>query len=197
MLEQPEHEREAAAALIARHPLAWIVSRGFNASVLPLLGEYDSAGRLTAVVGHCARSNPLVADFSADPLGLILFNGPAGFIPTRLVSNSDWAPTWNLAVLRLKVTVAWVPEETKALVNRLLDHLEGQAPERWSMDMLGARRDQMLSRIIGFRARVDAMKPHYKLGQDEHPETFREIVDHHPDRDLVAWMEAFAQGTAP
>jgi transcriptional regulator len=193
----PDQERAAATTLIARHPLAWIISRDFNASVLPLLAERDAAGDITAVIGHCSRRNPLVADFERDPAGLVLFNGPAGYISTRAVSNPDWAPTWNYAVLRLDVEIEWLPEETSAFVDRLLDHLEGELPDRWSTQMLGARGAQMMSRIIGFRAHVRRIRPHFKLGQDEAPATFREIVDSQPDQELVAWMEAFARGEAP
>ena len=52
MCPLPDHERAAATTLIARHPLAWIISRDFNASVLPLLAERDAAGDITAVIGH-------------------------------------------------------------------------------------------------------------------------------------------------
>lgn len=192
-----DHERDAAVALIARHPLAWVVSRDFDASALPLLAERDAGGDIVALVGHCARSNPLVAGFARDPAGLVLFNGPAGYVSTRYVSNPDWAPTWNFAVLRLRVDIEWLPDETAAFVDRLLDHLEGRLPDRWSTAELGARRDQMLARIVGFRAHVRAIAPQFKLGQDEGRATFAEILGHLPDPDLIAWMEAFAEGSAP
>lgn len=187
----------AIASLIARHPLAWVVSRTFNASVLPLLGEYDAEGRLTAVVGHCARTNPLVGDSATDPAGLILFNGPASYIPTSSVSARNWAPTWNFAVLRLTVEIEWLPDETGPFVDRLLDHLEGPLPARWSTRELGDRYAAMLSRIIAFRAHVRSVSPHFKLGQDEDRATFREIVDHLPDAELKDWMNAFARGEMP
>jgi transcriptional regulator len=190
-------ERSATAALIARHPLAWVVSRGFNASVLPLLGEYDAEGTLTSVIGHCGRTNPLVEDLTRDPAGLILFNGPAGYIPTRFVSKADWAPTWNFAVLRLEVAIVFLAEETGAFVDRLLDHLEGETAERWSVRELGDRYAQMLDRIIGFRATVRSARPHFKLGQDESAATFAEIVAHMPGSDLGHWMQAFARGETP
>lgn len=185
------------AALIGRHPLAWVVSRGFNASVLPLLGEYDAQGTLTSLVGHCGRANPLVTDFARDPAGLILFNGPASYIPTRFVSEANWAPTWNFAVLRLDVDIVLLPDETGDFVDRLLDHLEGEVQERWSVGELGDRYTQMLDRIIGFRAVVRSVRPHFKLGQDESAAAFAEIVGNLRDSDLGHWMQAFARGEAP
>lgn len=190
-----ELEHAATAALIARHPLAWVVTRGFDASVLPLLGEYDAEGRLTAVIGHCGRGNPLVEGFAKDSSGLILFNGPAAHIPTTFVSNKDWAPTWNFAVLRLEVAVEFLPAETGAFVDRLLDHTEGE--RRWTIRELGDRYEKLLSRIIAFRAHVRAARPHFKLGQDENPATFAEIVSRLPGTDLAHWMDAFARGETP
>lgn len=193
----PEQETAAVAALIARYPLAWVVSRAFNASVLPLLAEHDAAGQLTAVIGHCMRTNPLVADFERDAAGLILFNGPDSYVATDCVSHADWAPTWNFAVLRLQVEIEWLPDETAGFIDRLLDRLEGPLPGRWSVGALGDRYRQMVSRVIGFRAHLRSVRPHFKLGQDESPDTFREIVDNVPDRTLAAWMDAFAKGGVP
>ncbi len=190
-------ERDAATTLIDRHPLAWVVSRDFNASVLPLLAERDGDGAITSLIGHCARNNPLVADFANDPKGLVLFNGPAGYISTQYVSNQNWAPTWNYAVLRMEVEIEWLPDDTAAFVDRLLDHMEGAAPGRWSTAELGERYAAMMARIIGFRAHVRAIRPQFKLGQDENRPTFAEIVDHLPGTDLAAWMEAFARGETP
>lgn len=50
--------------LIADHPLAWVVSRNFHSSPLPLLAETGADGQVLALFGHCARRNPLVADFA-------------------------------------------------------------------------------------------------------------------------------------
>lgn len=192
-----EQEREAAARLIDRYPLAWVVSRDFSASVLPLLAERDADGQIVSIIGHCSRRNPLVEDFARDPAGLILFNGPAGFVSTRYVANPDWAPTWNFAVLRFTADVEFLPDQTEPFVQRLLDHMEGQFPGRWSTDELGDRYGDLLSRIIGFRATVRETKPHFKLGQDEGRATFDDIVANLPDRDLADWMDAFARGEVP
>ncbi|MFC4257255.1 FMN-binding negative transcriptional regulator [Altererythrobacter xixiisoli] len=190
-------QHQAATLLIDRHPLAWLVSRRFHASPLPLLAERDEHGRLQALFGHCARSNPLVEDFASDSKGLALFNGPSSYISPRYVSRTDWAPTWNFAALRVGVEVEFVPAETGDAVQRLLAHLERQSPGHWSTAQLGDRYHQMLSHIIAFRAHVRQLDPRFKLGQDERPEEFREICDHSPDPQLVEWMQAFAAGRLP
>lgn len=175
-----------AARLIGDYPLAWLVSRGFHSSPLPLLAETDDSGAIVSLFGHCARRNPLVADFRADPRGLILFNGPQGYVSPELLSKPDWAPTWNYAVLRFIVDVEFVEDETRDAVERLVHAMEGN---RWSTDRVGPRYDVMLDQIIAFRAHVVSAEHSFKLGQDESAAGLAEIVAGHPDRTLAAWME--------
>lgn len=176
--------------LIADHPLAWLCSRDFHASPLPLTAEIGSRGEVTALFGHCARANPLVADFREDPRGLILFNGPQGYVSPTLLSQPDWAPTWNYAVLRFTVEVAFVEQETHDAIERLVARMEG---DRWSTDHVGPRYHAMLDRIIAFRARVVSVDHCFKLGQDEGETGFAEIVAGHPDPALVEWMKGQAR----
>ena len=68
--------------LIEEYPLAWVVSVGgavgFGATPLPLLAETDAAGRINALFGHFALTNPQVSQLRADPRAKILFTGPQG-----------------------------------------------------------------------------------------------------------------------
>ena len=178
------------ARLIADYPLAWLISGRFNASPLPLIAECDASGAVAALFGHCALRNALVGDFRADPRGLILFNGPAAYIPTSLLSKPDWAPTWNYAVLRFTVEVEFVGDETREAIERLVAKMEGGV---WSTASLGARYEKMLDQIIAFRAHVRTVEHSFKLGQDESPQGFAEIVSGHPDPTLAAWMEGQAK----
>lgn len=189
----PADPDRAAAMLIDRYPLAWVVSRGFHASPLPLLAERDDTGAMVSLLSHCGRTNPLVADLTDDRKGLILCNGPAGYIAPALVATDDWAPTWNFATLRIEVDIAFVPDETESSVERLLDHMERAAPDRWSTAALGARRVALLSRIVAFRATVRKLDVRFKLGQDERPAILDQIVAGHPDRTLAAWMDQFGR----
>ena len=186
---------EHIARLVRDYPLAWVISRDFHASPLPLLAERNAQGEITALFGHCARGNPLCEDFAQAPSALVLFNGPAGYISPRHVSETDWGPTWNYAALRFRVDVEFRPDETRDSVERLLDHLEGREPGRWTTAELGARYESMLERIIAFRAHVRECTPAIKLGQDEHPAVFAEIAANHPDRTLANWMCDFVGGS--
>lgn len=188
---QPGHPSDVADLILAA-PLAWVISSRLNSSPLPLLAELGEDGEVAALFGHCGRRNPLVADFAADPTGLVLFIGPAGYVGAGLVSQRDWAPTWNYTALRFRVEVAMVPDETEASVERLMEAMEGPGGAAM-IDRVGARRDAMLRQIVAFRARVVGADHDLKLGQDEGPATFDEIVAAHPDRDLAAWMRRLAR----
>jgi transcriptional regulator len=177
------------AKLVADQPLAWVVSRDFLATPLPLLAETDAAGSVVSLLGHFARRNPQVAALRLDPDALILLQGPHGYISPRLISNPTWAPTWNYAVVRFEVTIDFVPEETDAAVRRLAAHLERTEPRPWRIEQLGNRYGQLLPHIIAFRAQIRATHARFKLGQDENTATFHEIVaglGHSPLAELMS-----------
>lgn len=181
------------ALLVDGYPLAWIVTKRFNATMLPLLLEAGKDRVITSLLGHCGRRNLIVDDLRADPNALILFKGPSGYIAPDLVSNADWGPTWNYAAVRFDVEIEFVADETPQAIEKLLDHMEGPSLNRWSSAELGPRYEAMLAQIIAFRAHVREIRPTFKLGQDEARSTFGEIVGNLADRDLARWMEAQAE----
>ena len=178
-------------ALIEAYPLAWVLSGSAGdmaATPLPLLAETDADGQLQFLFGHFARSNPQVAALEANPNATILFMGPNGYIAPRLVSKPDWGPTWNYAVLRFETRLHFVPEETEASVERLAASLERDQTDPWTPDHMGSRRFELAKRIVAFRAKIVTMHARFKLGQDERPETFDEIVKGLDDAALANWM---------
>jgi transcriptional regulator len=185
------------AALIAQYPLAWVLSGeagAMAATPLPLLAETDGDGRVVSLFGHFARSNPQVARLEADPRATVLFTGPGGYIPQRLVSNPTWGPTWNYAVLRFETAIGFVPDETENSVERLAAMLEQGRADPWTPDRMGPRRAELARRIVAFRATVLEVHPRFKLGQDEDAATFDEIVAGLDDGALAAWMTRTVRG---
>ena len=184
------------ADLIADYPLAWVVSQGpaaHAASMLPLLAETAGDATVTSLFGHFARSNPQVDVVAHQPEAIILFQGPQGYIPPRLVSRPGWGPTWNYAVVRFDVEIALVPDENGAALARLAAHLERDQPHPWRPEMMGPRYAELEPRIVAFRAAVRATHARFKLGQDEDPGTFEEILDSMGDGPLTQWMKKTAQ----
>lgn len=180
--------------LIAEYPLAWVCARGGaaeRASLLPLIGEYDADGVLTHLVGHLSRTNPLCAALQADPVALILFRGPEGYVSPHHAGSREWAPTWNYAQLQIEGETAFEPDITDEALDLLIDAMEAGRPEPWTSAELGDRYAPMRRAIIGFRMRVTKMRGTFKLGQDERPETLRSILARLPDPALVRWMRRF------
>jgi transcriptional regulator len=177
-------------ALIDAYPLAWVVPRHDDeaATPLPLLAECDDDGKLVSLFGHLALRNPLFDALRAAPSALVLFQGPQGYVAPRLVSKADWGPTWNYAVARIDTRIAFVPDETEAALQRLAAHLEAGRVDPWTVERMGSRYDQLRTHVVAFRAHVVGLRATFKLGQDEAPETFAEIVAGHEDAALRDWM---------
>lgn len=185
--------------LIAEFPLAWLCAadgRVDHASLLPLLGVYDAQARLTELVGHMARRNPLFVALSGSPRALILFRGPEGYVSPEHAGKRDWGPTWNYAQLRIEADVAFEPDRTGAALDMLVDAMEQGRAAPWRAGELGERYPQMKQAIIAFRARVTKLSGTFKLGQDEQPETLRAILANLPDPSLVRWMRRFNRDRA-
>jgi transcriptional regulator len=180
------------AALIAEYPLAWVLPRRADAAqphLLPLLGRIDATGRITALIGHMARRNPLVRAFEESPEALILFTGPQGYVSTGAVSNPHWAPTWNFAQLRVEANVYFEPERSGEALRALTEAMDAEEQTGWQPRDVGPRYEAMERAIIAFRAEVTRLEARFKLGQDESAESLREIIDRHPDRTLARWMQ--------
>ena len=177
-------------ALIADHPLAWVVSRDFQATPLPLMAETSAEGEIVSLIGHFARRNPQVAALLADPAALILFQGPEGYISPRFVSRPAWGPTWNYAVARFEVTIEFVPDEFDVAIRHMAAHLEAGEQNPWVVDDMGPRYAELRRYIIGFRAHVRRAHATFKLGQDEDPATFAEITAALGDTPLARLMRA-------
>lgn len=178
-------------ALIAEYPLAWVVARGADeddGALLPLVGVHDAAGRLTEVVGHLARSNPLGAALAANPSATLMFRGPEGYVSPEHAGRRDWAPTWNYAQLTVRGEITLEPERTGEALDMLIQAVEHDRAAPWRAGELGPRYTRLLDQIIGFRLRVDTVRGKFKLGQDETIETLRAILDNHPDPGLRRWM---------
>lgn len=183
-------------ALVRAYPLAWVIGHGstdstpFDATPLPLLPELDASGRIASFLGHFALANPQVAALRADPRALLLFKGPDGYIAPRLVSNPTWGPTWNYAVARFQVRIEFAPDDNDRALDALAATLEADNPDPWTTARMGPRYAQMRQHIIAFHAHVERVQATFKLGQDEQPQTFDEIVGGLDDAPLRTWMQS-------
>ncbi|MEP7243849.1 MAG: FMN-binding negative transcriptional regulator [Gammaproteobacteria bacterium] len=186
--------------LIDEYPLAWVVSAGaagFGATPLPLLAETDEAGRIVALFGHFALSNPQVARLRESPRGTILFMGPNGYMSPEAVSKPGWAPTWNYVTAQFDVEIEFCPQENDQALERLVTRMERDRRTPWTIAKMGARYDLLKHRIVAFRAHVRSTRGKFKLGQDEAPQTLSELLGTLEDPTLVRWMKEFNATPVP
>ncbi len=182
---------------IREFPLAWISPAGGNpllSTLLPLLPETDSDGRLRTLLGHIPRRNPLVEALTAQPRVSVLFTGPQAYVTPACVSDPAWAPTWNFAQVRIDATVRFDENGIDEALWALTNAMEAREPTGWTPASMGERYPRMSRMVVAFRADVHRHQARFKLGQDEKPEALREILERHPDAALVRWMRRFNAG---
>ncbi len=194
MVFEPRSEADLLR-LIEEYPLAWVVSVGgavgFCATPLPLLAETDAAGRINALFGHFALTNPQVAQLRADPRAKILFTGPHGYISPEHVSQPGWAPTWNYGTAQFDVELEFRPQENDSALERLVTKMERDRRNPWTIARMGERYALLAPRVIAFRAHVRSKMARFKLGQDESAQTLSELLAALDDEALVRWMRDF------
>lgn len=206
MTERPDifapKSDEQVLRLVLSHPLAWVVSLdggGFRATPLPLRPRVGPGGRIEALEGHMARSNPQRAALEHDGRALLLFSGPQGYISPSWVSDRTWAPTWNYAVVQFIVTLAFdeTPARLDAQLQDLVGAMEQGRPGAWQTSEMGARYETLKRRIIPFVATVVEQRARFKLGQDERDSVFAEISEglgRSGSDALLAWMRELNPG---
>jgi transcriptional regulator len=189
-----DYRDEDIRDLISEFPLAWVCSRRGGAefaSLLPIIGEYDQAGRLTHLVGHLARANPLHDALRAEGRALFLFTGPQAYVSPGDVGQRNWAPTWIYASARVEAEVAFEPHCTEEAVDILVRAMEAGRDKPWQADELGGRYGEMIGRIIGFRARVTKLRGRFKLGQDESRKVLKEMIVRSRHDAMRRWIVRF------
>lgn len=166
--------------LVSRWPLAWIVSpdQPTLATPLPLRPEQVDGERIVTLIGHYARVNPQVAHLQQSPRATLLFMGPNGYVSPSWFTDRTQAPTWNYAAISYDARIEFLDNhaDLDRIVRDLVEAMEGPLPNRWRIEEMHARYEQLLLRIIPFRAHILATKAKFKLGQDERNDVYPEII---------------------
>lgn len=177
--------------LIAEYPLAWVSAPGVeaeHAALLPLIARTDEAGRVVRLIGHMSRRNPLWAALEAAGRARILFQGPQGYISPNAAGSRAWIPTWNYAQVRISADIVFEPDQADSALAVLVEAAETGQDKPWTIDEAGARYEKLKPGIIAFSAFPTGIRPIFKLGQDERPETLARIIANTPDEALARWM---------
>ena len=166
-------------ALIARHPLAQVISISEGIPIctpLPLLLERD--GDEAWLVGHFARANPQVEMLRRQPRALAVFMGEHGYVSPSWMRDRTQAPTWNFATAHLQIEVQFQDgaKAVHAALGKLVAHMELGRPNAWHPSEMGERYAKLATAVIAFRARILDYTSKFKLGQNERGDVFEDIV---------------------
>ena len=171
-----ESRPEQLHALIARHPLGVLVTRGasgLDANHLPFEMEprADSLGILHT---HVARSNPVWRDIESGDEVLVVFRGPDAYIsPNWYPSKPEHhrqVPTWNYMVAHAHgvVTVHEDERYIRGVVGRLSKQHEASQTRPWRIsDSSQAFIAEMLTAIIGLEITITRLVGKFKLSQNK------------------------------
>lgn len=166
--------------LITHWPLAWIVSpdQPTLATPLPLRPEQIEGNHIVTLIGHYARVNPQVAHLQQSPQATLLFMGPNAYVSPSWFTDRTQAPTWNYAAVSYAARIEFLDnhDDLDRIVRDLVEAMEHPLPNRWRIEEMHARYEQLLLRIIPFRAHILATKAKFKLGQDERNDVYPEII---------------------
>ncbi|MES2452681.1 MAG: FMN-binding negative transcriptional regulator [Pseudomonadota bacterium] len=181
------------AALVNACPLAWLVSIDpageVVSSQLPLLPLPQEDGAML-LLGHMARSNPLVPRLRDRPRAAILFQGPNAYISPSWYADRDSAPTWAYINATITADIAIREDMTDRAINLLVHRMEQGRPRRWRVAEIARRYAALRDRVIGFTATIAKIDARFKLAQDEPPPVVRETLEHLEDDALIRWMKA-------
>jgi len=190
------------ARLIAAAPLAWLVStEPFAATPLPVTAVTGQADAVIRLDGHFSRRNPHVDILRRDPLARFLFTGPNGYVSPSWMADRTQAPTWNFASLQIAAKVRLIEDEAGILAS--LDGLvathESGRPNAWAPAEMGERLNRLARGVVAFEADVLAVRPMFKLSQDDRDDVYVDILaalDDKGPEDLAAWVRRANPGRA-
>lgn len=178
-----ESRLDVLHALIARHPLATLVTHGaagLSADHLPFEIAPATPDAPFGVLGaHVARANPLWRQ-SGDVLAV--FQGADGYVSPSLYEDKPVTgkvvPTWNYAVvhahgpLRAIEDPAWI----LALLERLTARHEAPLAVPWAVaDAPPAFIDKLLASIVGIEIPVRRLEGKWKMSQNRSAKDQRTI----------------------
>ena len=173
-------------------PLAWVVSADTSGEVLssqlPLLPLPEGCGKVTGLLGHLSRNNPLFARFRERPEAAILFQGPDAYASPSWYANRDSAPTWLYVNVTCTVDIVLRDDLTDHALERLVERMECDRPKRWDLAEIRHRYHSLQQRVIAFTATIRATKARFKLAQDEPPDVVRSTIEALGSHAIADWL---------
>ena len=189
-----------ACDLMRAHPFASLVSNdddGFPfVTPLPLHLETppeNAAARDLVLLGHVSKGNPHWHYLRQRPSALVCFLGPHAYMSPRVYPDLVRVPTWNYLTVQCRVEAHLLDgHATKdALLKQLIGDHEPPYANQWR-GLPEDYADRMLSGIVAFELRVQALECKIKLNQHR-PEAHARMYELYSagndnERELAQWM---------
>jgi transcriptional regulator len=159
-----------------------------------------TAGPFGTLEGHMSRSNPQWQQMQKNARILVIFNGPHAYISPSTGVSSKMLPTWNYVALHAygSVEVIEEPREIVGIMSRSIKEFEVGIEKPWKMALPQEYLDLLVSKVVGFKLKIDRLEPQIKLNQDREKQERESVTAHlsrsHRDEDkqIAAWMEKHA-----
>jgi len=171
-----EQNVEVLHGLIHCHPLATVVTladSGMNANHIPLFLR-EAPAPFGTLIGHVARSNPILEDLKFENEILTIFHGVQNYVspswyPTKKETGKV-VPTWNFAVvhaygvLRIVDDPTWLRRQLEALTKQQ----EQKFTKPWAVDDAPEKYIQVLSSaIVGVEMVITKLIGKLKVSQNQ------------------------------
>jgi predicted FMN-binding regulatory protein PaiB len=160
-------------------PLALLVTNGAHgptATHVPVIVDPDAAGLTgTVLTGHMNRHNPHWDRLPDN--GLLMFQGPGGYVSPAHYRKTPAAPTWNFTAVHARGLVTPVLDraETLEVVRTTAATFERRFGAGWDMTGSQAYFGQLLPGVGAFRMTVDSVESMFKLSQEQAPDARRAV----------------------
>jgi transcriptional regulator len=181
MLEQKLYARDDIdfiRSLIHDHGWARLVTAlpgsGPVVSHLPVI--LDPLHADATVLGHLAREDAELHELGRHE-GVLIFEGPHGYISPSLYQHGPYVPTWNFMVAHLHGTPeALDAEQAFDTLRATVDHFESRRPEPWSLDTVEEYAQRIAPGVTAFRLSPTRIVGKAKLGQDKPHEVAERVI---------------------
>lgn len=174
-----QNDPDVLTRFVRQHSFALLVSAGegvIAASHLPLLFARDE-GERGVLYGHFAKANHHWE--RAAGAVLAIFSGPHAYVSPSWYEATEVVPTWNYTAVHVsgRLTLVEDPQESLAVLQRLVDFYEGGMPEPWVFDPQTEFNRRLSAAIVAFRIDVTSIEGKWKLSQNQPLERRHKVID--------------------
>jgi transcriptional regulator len=164
-----ENDFPTLLAFIQAHPFGVLCSSGNGgllATHLPFVAmEKDQH---IVIHGHMAKANPHWKDLEAGAEGLLIFQGPNGYVSPSNYERKENVPTWNYIAVHAegKARIIQSREESLTLLEEMIARFEPDYAKQWH-ELPAGYVDGMLAGIVAFEIEVSRLEGKFKLSQNK------------------------------